>query len=131
MAGGEMSAAKFGASLKDVLWSAQGGRCWICDRQMHRRGSNDQASASIDHIWPKAKYGDIGDIGVTLLACRSCNASRGSPQPSDADVRALIRIWRAVDRRWLRWNLKMIEADLKTMEVRRARVELLKMLEAA
>lgn len=122
---------KFGASLKDVLWLAQGGDCWICKRQMQRKGSNDPNSASIDHIWPKGRYGEIGDIGVTLLACRGCNAGRGSPQPADSDVRELVKVWRLVDRRWLRWNLQMIESDLKALEMRRARVELLRLLEAA
>lgn len=119
---------RFGASLKDVLWSAQEGLCWICRRGMQRRGSNEPASASLDHVWPKGKYGEIGDIGVTLLACRACNGARGSPQPTDDEVRALVRIWRLVDRRWLRWNLQMIEADLRAMERRRVRVELLRLL---
>lgn len=126
-----MATLKFGAALKDVLWNAQAGDCWICKRGMVRKGSNDPASASLDHIWPKGRYGCIGDIGVTLLACRSCNAERGSPKPSDADIRQLVKVWRKVDRRWLRWNLQMIEADLKTLHIQRARVDLLRMLEAA
>lgn len=122
---------RFGASLKDVLWIAQHGDCWICKRQMHRKGSNDPNSASIDHVWPKAKYGAIGDIGVTLLACRGCNGKRGSPHPTDAEIRSLLRVWKAVDRRWLSWNVRMIELDLAELEKRRARVELLRILEAA
>lgn len=126
-----MKMAKFGASLRDVLWSAQGGRCWICCGQMLRRGSNDAASASIDHVWPKAKCGALGDIGVTLLACRSCNARRGDRLPTDAEVRTLVAIWRGVDPRWLRWNLQMIEADLRAVRVRACRAEILKLLVAA
>lgn len=122
---------KFGASLKDVLWLAQDGDCWICKRQMQRSGSNDPASASIDHIWPKGRYGQVGDIGVTLLACRGCNAGRGSPLPTDTEIRALVAVWRRVDRRWLRWNLQMIEADVERLKVASTRVEILRMLEAA
>jgi len=121
---------KLGAGVKDVLWQAQDGRCWICDRTMQFRGSNEPYSASIDHIWPKARFGVMGDIGVTLLACRSCNGSRGSPLPTDAEVRALVRIWRLVDRRWLRWNLDMMESDLAAMEAKRIRIEILRSLEA-
>jgi hypothetical protein len=121
----------FGASLKDVLWLAQGGCCWICNGPMQRKGSNEDRSASLDHIWPKGQYGAIGDIGVTLLAHRGCNGKRGSPKPTDEEVRALVRIWRLVDRRWLRWNLQMIENDLAEYHKRVARVELLRLLEAA
>jgi hypothetical protein len=122
---------KLGAGVKDVLWQAQDGRCWICTRMMQWRGSNEPTSASIDHIWPKGRFGAIGDIGVTLLACRLCNGSRGSPLPTDAEVRELVRIWRLVDRRWLRWNLDMMEGDLATIEAKRIRVEILRSLEAA
>lgn len=126
-----MSKPGVSASLRDVLWRAQDGDCWICRRRMQRRGSNDDASASIDHIWPKARYGAIGDIGVTLLACRGCNGRRGSPHPTDGDIRALVGVWRKVDRRWLRLQLQMMESDLRALEIRKARVDLLKLLEAA
>lgn len=120
-----------GATIKDVLWAAQDGLCWICRTPMQKRGSNDPCSSSIDHIWPKATHGEIGDIGIVLLAHRQCNERRGSPQPSDEEIRALVRVWRAVDRRWLSWNIAAMEGEVRGLEVRKARVELLKMLEAA
>lgn len=124
-------AVSFGATARDVLWTAQDGRCWICARQMRRKGSNEPDACTLDHIWPKAKFPGIGDVGVTLLACKSCNAKRGSPKPSDAEVRTLVAVWRKVDRRWLSWNIRAIELDLQALEVKRDRVRLLKMLEAA
>lgn len=122
---------KFGADIRDALWQAQGGRCWICDGDMRRRAPNDPKSATLDHLWPKARFGVIGNVGVTLLACKSCNGRRGSPLPTDAEVRTLVGVWRRVDRHWLRWNMAQMEADLRTLEAKRVRLEILKTLEAA
>lgn len=122
----------FGATIKDVLWRAQDdGKCWLCSGQMQRKGSNHPHSCTLDHIWPRGRYGAIGDIGVTLLAHKDCNARRGSPAPTDAEIRTLVSVWRRVDRHWLRWNLHLAEADLRAMALRKARVELLKIFEAA
>lgn len=121
----------FGATIRDVLWEAQDGMCWICGQGMLRKASNAPLSVSLDHIWPKSLSGELGDIGITLLAHRNCNAVRGNPPPTDDDIRALVAVWRKVDARWLRWNRQQLEAELRTLQLRRQRVNLLKMLEAA
>jgi hypothetical protein len=122
---------KLGADTRDALWQAQEGRCWICQGLMTRKAPNEPHAATLDHIWPKARFGVIGNIGVTLLACKRCNGKRGNPIPTDDDVRTLISVWRRVDPLWIRWNMTQMEADLRALEAKRVRLEILKSLEAA
>lgn len=117
--------------LKDVLWEAQRGRCWICAGRMRFYGGRQPEGATLDHVWPKGRYGQIGDVGVTLLAHRRCNELRGSPIPDEQSVRALVTVWRKVDRNWLSANLEMMEAGLRSFDLQRGRVEILRMFAEA
>lgn len=126
-----MSKCKPMPTLRTVLWGAQNGECWICSCEMLDTGSNDPRQASLDHLWPKARYGGMGDIGLTMLACRECNTQRGSPIPSDDDVRKLVRVWRGVDRRWLANHVKSAVNHAADHLVKVQRADLLRLLEAA
>lgn len=117
--------------MKDVLWEAQSGKCWLCDGQMRFHGKMSPERATLDHVWPKAYFGNIGDVGVTLLAHRSCNQARGAALPEDDDVRKLVGVWRRVDRYWLHCNLEMVEASLRTLEAQRLRASILRLFAEA
>jgi hypothetical protein len=117
--------------LQDVLWEAQAGKCWLCDGRMHFYGKMSGEAASLDHLWPKAKFGNVGDIGVTLLAHRRCNQARGDALPGDDDIRFLVSVWRKVDRHWLDVNREMIEATLRFVEAHRTRAEILRLFTEA
>jgi non-ribosomal peptide synthetase component F len=117
--------------LQDVLWEAQDGKCWLCDARMHFYGKKEDQAASLDHLWPKAKFGNVGDIGVTLLAHRRCNELRADTLPTDEDIRHLVRVWRRVDRHWLDVNREMVEAAIRTVEAHRTRAEILRLFTEA
>lgn len=118
-------------TIRTVLWAAQNGKCWICDCEMLDAGSNDPRQASLDHLWPKARHSGLGDIGLTMLACRECNTLRGSKSPTDNDVRMLVRVWRGVDRRWLSNQVKAAVGHAAGQRVIVQRADLLQLLEAA
>lgn len=103
-------------TLKDVLWTAQEGRCWICRAHMRKAQHNHAQTASLDHLWPRKQYGAIGDIGITLLAHKRCNEDRGATLPSDDDIRILISVYRLIPA----WWLEMASRDAAT-QARNAR----------
>lgn len=86
--------------LKDALWAAQRGRCWICESPMRFAG-NKAMSATLDHMWPRAGRGRLGDVGLTLLAHKACNCARGAAEPSDAAIRKLIGVYRRMPQAFL------------------------------
>ncbi|MES3028523.1 MAG: hypothetical protein V4820_11795 [Pseudomonadota bacterium] len=88
-------------NLREVLWDAQKGKCWICDGNMRKRGADHPTQATIDHLWPRKVYGGIGDIGITLLAHKACNGNRGHSMPTDADIRKLVSVYRSIPKWWL------------------------------
>lgn len=96
-------------TLRDVLWVAQDrGRCWICNGQMSKKDANkNPKAATLDHLWPRKHFGRIGDVGLTLLACKACNTDRGHTMPSDDDIRTLVRVYRKIPA----WWLEMAAAD--------------------
>lgn len=101
------------ATLKEVLWTAQDGCCWICNGRMAKGEHKHGQMATLDHIWPKSRFGAIGDLGITLLAHRSCNADRGNPMPSDDEIRVLIRVYRAIPRWWMEAEIRKAELEIK------------------
>lgn len=111
--------------MKDVLWEAQGGMCWICGHRMVLGGRQHGRIATFDHVFPKSKFRAMGDVGIVLLAHRDCNARRGDPMPSDDELRVLVRIWRSVDREWLRVTLSYIAKNIAAVRLQTARAELL------
>lgn len=113
--------------IQDVLWEAQRGKCWLCDGRMHFYGKKTGEAASLDHLWPKSTFGNVGDIGVTLLAHRRCNEARANTAPTDDDIRLLVRVWRQVDTHWLDVNREMIEASIRTVEAQRTRAAILRL----
>jgi hypothetical protein len=120
------------SSVRAVLWAAQDGACWLCDAPMRRWSDKaaarraDPLHATIDHVLPRAMFGRIGDLGVTLLAHRGCNTDRGCRPPSEADLRRLVAVWRRVDRAWLAAQLAGLEGELRQLDAKRARVALLR-----
>jgi hypothetical protein len=102
-------------TLRDVLWTAQKGCCWICGgRMMKVSGHYVPQMATLDHLWPKSKFGTIGDLGVTLLAHGSCNAERANPMPSDDDIRLLVRTYRAIPRQWIQSEIRKAELEIRS-----------------
>lgn len=67
---------------KDVLWTRQAGRCWICGGLMVRKsmrnadGSHDAMHATIDHLIPQ-NQGGSDEVSNLALAHYSCNCLRG------------------------------------------------------
>lgn len=114
-------------TLKDALWAAQGGKCWICGGKMKYEGSLN-GSASLDHLWPKSAYKAIGDIGVTLLAHRACNVTRGAALPDDEDIRILIDVYTRLPREFMEENLRIVERQLESQKAWRVRGEILRAL---
>ena len=80
---------------------------------------------------PKARFARLGAVGVSLLAHRGCNSERGCAAPSEDDLRELVRVWRMVDRRWLAGVRKALETEVAMLELKRARLALLREFEAA
>lgn len=67
---------------KDVLWTRQNGRCWLCGELMVRKamfnadGSHDGKHATIDHLIPQ-NQGGSDEVSNLALAHYSCNCLRG------------------------------------------------------
>ncbi len=80
-------------TLSAALWEAQGGVCWWCGQPLSPFAGGKLA-ATRDHVFPKSRTGPLGDVGVTLLAHRACNAKRAASWPTDDDIRTLVRVWR-------------------------------------
>jgi hypothetical protein len=117
--------------LKDVLWEAQGGKCWLCERRMIFHGGTLQNSCTVDHVWPKGIFGKNGNTGICLLACRSCNNARGDVYPTDDEIRAFVRIWRKVDPSWLLGNLRLLRKALASAQREKVRAEILNLFATA
>lgn len=121
-------------SLKDVLWEAQDGECWICRRRMidpvAKRGHNHPDRASLDHVFPRSKFRKMGDIGIVLLAHQACNQARRDPWPSDDEIRSLVRVWRRVDRNWLEAQLELTRAQIEGLRLQETRSEILALFAA-
>lgn len=111
--------------LRDVLWEAQGGRCWICEGRMVQTAQYHAHKATLDHVFPRAKFRAAGDIGITLLAHSSCNSHRHDPWPTDDEIRKLIAIWRRVDPDWLRISHEDTERQGRALTATLARAEIL------
>lgn len=67
-----LSMAGYMPSKSIALWHAQDGKCFYCERDMVRSGSNHSLSLTIDHVIARA-----GNAGPYLAACRDCNQMRG------------------------------------------------------
>ena len=113
--------------LRDVLWEAQEGRCWICERRMIQTSNPHYEQATIDHVFPRSKFKATGDIGLTLLAHKGCNGSRNDPWPTDEEIRKLVAIWKRVDRDWLKFSLSDVQAQAAHLRTMEARAEILSM----
>lgn len=70
------------ASLIDIKWEEQEGRCWLCDEPMERRDPNSRRYRSKDHIIPLS-MGGTNQWHNLMLACRECNTRRGSGCPHE------------------------------------------------
>lgn len=90
------------STLRNALWKAQAGCCWICRERMvpptDPRPAHHPKRASLDHVWPRSVYGENGDFGLTLLAHRECNEQRGNRIPTDREIRELVAVYRRLDR---------------------------------
>lgn len=78
-------------SRREWLFRRQHGRCYLCAGPMqppqpqraHQPIPDDVAT--IDHVIPKSAKAK-GEPSLTLLACRRCNAEKGSRSPTLAQV---------------------------------------------
>jgi len=116
-------------TLRDALWKAQAGCCWICREAMVDGGKyppHHTKRASIDHVWPKGIYGDLGDFGVALLAHRGCNQERGARTPSERDVRTLVRTYQRLDQSTLYRFLKEARREAARARQCEHRVEMIR-----
>lgn len=114
--------------LKDVLWDAQRGRCWLCDERMHYHAATAHSrplAATIDHVWPVSIYGVRGAIGLALLAHHDCNVARGAIVPTDDDIRKLIVIYQRIPRWWLENAKAGLLRELRHIKLVRARAAVL------
>ena len=76
-----MSQYKFKQALKYFL----GDKCYICGIEMYfpdKSGKIDKTEryrmATIDHVIPISKGGNVSDIGNMRLACSKCNRKKGN-----------------------------------------------------
>jgi hypothetical protein len=76
-------------------------------------GTTEADAATLDHLWPKAKVGKLGDFGVCLLAHRVCNQARGAALPTAADRRRLVRVYRRFPQNVLKSRLEGLERLLQ------------------
>lgn len=63
-----------------------------------KRGKNDPAYATWDHVYPRSHIERAGKGGVQLLACGGCNHARGQKPPTAAYMalgERLLDEWRA------------------------------------
>jgi hypothetical protein len=114
-------------TLRQALWKAQAGCCWICRESMRpldARPAHHPKRSSLDHVWPRSIYGENGDFGLTLLAHQDCNSERGNRIPTDADIRLLVSTYRRLDRSVLTRFLAEAKLERARAEAAKARIAL-------
>jgi hypothetical protein len=115
-------------TLRQALWDAQAGCCWICRVGMippgQRGKHNHPMRASLDHVWPRSVYGENGDFGLTLLAHQVCNSERGNKVPSENEIRVLVSTYRRLDRGVLARFLAEAKNDAERATLAKYRAEM-------
>lgn len=80
-------------SVRDVLWQAQQGRCYCCDRPMTHITDDPRGGArcTLDHVFPKAG-GGWDALGNLALMRERCNVAKGNRPPNKRMIASLVRI---------------------------------------
>lgn len=76
-----------------LLWAAQDGRCYCCDRVLvpHLRDPRSGDRDTLDHVWPLGAQGP-DKLGNLALAAHNCNERKGSRLPTEHEQEELSRI---------------------------------------
>lgn len=73
--------------FENRLWKAQDGRCAICGGRLIRdERFHDDSGWNLDHVYPRSRYGRLGNRGNLLLTHVACNTAKADRDPTGCEV---------------------------------------------
>lgn len=80
-------------NFENRLWKLQGGRCSICNEPLLRdERFHDGAGWNLDHVYPRSRYGRLGNCGNVLLSHMACNTAKSDREPTGCEVLLLYAV---------------------------------------
>lgn len=73
--------------IENRLWKAQDGRCAICGLHLLRdERFRDDTGWNLDHVYPRSRYGRLGNRGNLLLTHVACNTAKADRDPTGCEI---------------------------------------------